>query len=229
MNNSPELIRARFVEAAHTERFLPNARMPSANGYWPEFFYDEEDKKGWDDAARLDNAERWKGRASSGAISRHQECMEWSTTLIADGKRRQIVWSWAFCRANGWDFGARCVKRGWARPTAYRRLSAAMDAISDKFAMEGVVVRLPDEKYLRQETPVMASGSCTMGRRDNASAAIRFSPGYQVEKSRDLLTTPEAVANFIAHRDAVNAERRKFQEREAKRREKLGLAVAEAG
>lgn len=210
MNNEPEVIRARFVEAAHTERFLPNAKMPSANGYWPEFFYDDEDKKGWDDAARLDNAEKWKGRASSGAISRHQECMEWTTTLIGDGKRRQIVWAWAFCRANGWDFGARCIKRGWARPTAYRRLSAAMEAISTKFAMEGLVVRLPDEKYLRQEQPVMACVSGRMGQRDAAPAAIKFTPGYQTEKSRDLIQTQDDAETFAKFLERRNARMRKI-------------------
>jgi hypothetical protein len=210
VNNEPEVIRARFVEAAHTERFLPNAKMPTASGYWPEFFYDDKDKEGWDDAARLDNAEKWKGRASSGAISRHQECMEWTTTIIGDGKRRQIVWAWAFCRANGWDFGARCVKRGWARPTAYRRLSAAMEAISVKFAMEGSVVRLPDEKYLRQEQPVMACVSGTMGQRDNQAAAIKFTPGYQTEKSRDLLQTEEDAETFAKFLERRNARLRKL-------------------
>lgn len=212
MNNSPELIRARFVEAAHTERFLPNAKMPSANGYWPEFFYDDEDRKGWDDAARLDNAERWKGRASSGAISRHQECMEWSTTIITDGKRRQIVWEWAFCRANGWDFGASCVKRGWARPTAYRRLSAAMEAISNKFAMEGVVVRHPDEKYLRQET--QSGIGIPLSNETSLRRTVRIvHPPYMTEKPIDTLKTPAAVEAFIAHLEDVNAQRRKDRAR----------------
>ncbi|WP_029581967.1 hypothetical protein [Bradyrhizobium sp. URHD0069] len=211
MNFEPEIIRARFVEAAHTERFLAPAKGPTAKAYWPEYFYDEEDKAGWDDAARLDNAEKWKGRASSGAISRHQECLEWTATRIDDEKRRHILWAWAFCRANGWDFGARCVKRGWARPTAYRRLNATVEAISDHFRMEGFVVRLPDDKWVRHETPNLACVSGTMGRSDDKPAPIKFTPGYRTEKSRDLLTTPEAVVDFAKALDRRNARMRKLQ------------------
>jgi hypothetical protein len=142
MNYKPGVIRARFVEAAFTERFLATEMAPSARGCWPEFFHDEEDQKVWDDAARLDNAAKWKGRASTGAISRHQECLDWTANLIHDEKRRPIVWAWAFCKVNGWDFGARCVKRGWARPTAYRRLTALIDAISEHFRIRSVLVAI---------------------------------------------------------------------------------------
>ncbi len=71
----------------------------------------------------------------------------------------------------------------------------------------------------------MACISGTMDRRDGVPA-IKFKPGYRTEKSRDLLTTPEAIAEFTAHRDRVNADRRRIQEREAKRREKLGAMGA---
>lgn len=209
MTCEPEMIRARFVEAAFTERFLPSAFGPRAKGYWPEFFHDEEDKAGWDDAARLDNAEKWKGRASSGAISRHQECMDWTAALIQDEKRRQIVWAWAFCRANGWDFGARCVKRGWARPTAYRRLNASMEAISEHFRMGGVVVRLPDDKWVRHEqpSPIRSDGwlkNCSQ------SPAIKFTPGFRTESSRDLIQTPEDAETFAKFLDRRNARLRKL-------------------
>ena len=215
MNNEPEVIRARFVEAASTERFLPSALGPRARGYWPEFFYDEEDKSGWDDAARLDNAERWKGRASSGAISRHQECMDWTAAFIDPDKpvtntMVKILWAWSFCRANGWDFGARCVRRGWARPTAYRRLTATIDAFSAKFAMEGFVVRLPDDKWLRHETPVVACVSGTMGPRDNQRAAIKLTKGYRTEPSRDLIQTQDDAETFAKFLERRNARLRKL-------------------
>lgn len=225
MNYEPEVIRARFVEAAATERFLPTAKGPSAGGYWPAFFHDEEDKAGWDDAARLDNAEKWQGRASTGAISRHAECLNWTAELLEDEKRRHILWAWAFCRANSWDFGARCVRRGWARPTAYRRLTASIEAISANLRNSGLLVRLPEEKYLRHETPAMACISGTHEIRARTTT-IKFTPAFRTEKSRDLLTSPEAIAEFTAHRDRVNADRRRIQEREAKRREKLGAMGA---
>jgi hypothetical protein len=227
---TPELTRARYVEAAFTERYLPAARGPSGKGYWPEFFHDQEDEAGWDDAAKLDNAAKWKGRASNGAISRHLECLDWTAKFI-DPKRSltipmaQVLWAWAFCRANGWDFGGKCVKRGWARPTAYRRLTAAVEQITDNLNNVRALLREPDARWVRQEEPssIQRSGwlqSC------DTSQAIKFSPGYQTEKSRDLLTSPEAIADFVKHRDMVNAERRGLQEREAKRRAKIGAMAS---
>lgn len=208
---TPEIVRARFVEAAHTEQFLPTALSPCSRGYWPAFFHDEEDKKGWDDAARLDNAEKRRGRAATGAVSRHQECLDWTTTIITDEKRRHIVWAWAFCRANGWDFGARCVKRGWARPTAYRRLTASVEVISDFLNNDSTLLRLPDDKWLRHETPVMAPMCASNAPHDEASRSIKFTPGYRTEPSRDTLDTPEAVADFAKFLERQNARRRKLQ------------------
>ena len=211
MSYEPEVIRARFVEAAFTERFLPTAALPHSRGYWPQFFHDQEDKDGWDDAARLENASRSKGRASLGAVSRHQECLDWTRIIISDEKRRHIVWAWSFCKANDWDFGSRCAKKGWARPTAYRRLTASIDAISSHLRMSGVVVRLPDDKWLRHETPPMACISSTLGDVDEAPRAVKFTPGYRTEPSRDLLTTPEAVADFAKSLERRNARMRKLQ------------------
>lgn len=210
MNHEPEVIRARFVEAAFTERYLANAMMPTVRGYWPMFLHDAEDRKGWDDAARLDNAAKWKGRASSGAISRHQECLDWTADLIHDEKRRHIVWTWAFCKANGWDFGARCVRQGWARPTAYRRLTASIEAISAHFDISGVVVRLPDDKWLRHESRDMASVSSTLPQSRPAATTIPHRP-YRTEKPRDLLDSPEAVADFAKALERRNAKMRKLQ------------------
>jgi hypothetical protein len=223
---TPEITRARYVEAAHTERFLPAALAPSSKGYWPEFFHDDEDKKGWDDAARLDNAEKWKGRASSGAISRHQECMVWTAERIDDQKRRQIVWAWAFCRANGWDFGARCVKKGWARPTAYRRLNAAIGDISDGLNNDGVLLALPADRWLRHEEPNMACVDGTMAAVDQSAPIKKIIPGYRTEKPRDLIRTQADADTFAKFLERRNAEMRSAQEREAKRRQKLGMDAA---
>jgi hypothetical protein len=209
---TPEIVRARFVEAAFTEQFLPTAKAPSSRGFWPTFFHDEEDKKGWDDAARLDNAERRHGRAPSGAISRHAECLQWTGTILHDEKRRHIVWSWAFCRANGWDFGARCVRKGWVRQTAYRRLSASIDAIVATLVNDAVLLRLPDDKWVRHETqadvPIDPSYS------SSASAPVYRTPAaFMTEKPADTLTTPEAVADFVTFLEKVNNRRRRDRAR----------------
>lgn len=210
MNHEPEIIRARFVEAAFTERFLPSARFPSSSGYWPVIFHDAEDQAGWDDAAKLDNAERSKGRASMGAISRHQECLDWTATIIMDEKRRHIVWAWAFCKANGWDFGARCVKKGWARPTAYRRLAASIDAISVHFDISNAVVRLPEQKWLRQEEHLVIETSLRSVHSDESPTPTNHPP-YRTEPSRHLLKTKQAVADFEKTLERRNARMRKIQ------------------
>lgn len=226
MSWTSDIVKARFLESAETERYLPRPRMGTGAGFWPLHQYTKEDRDGWDDAARADNADMWarNRKLTREAISRHDECLVWSMTLLGNEAHRHIVWKWAFCQVNGWSFSEACKRRGWVRVTAYRRLQASFDRISVQLGTQSSVVRLPDEKWLLQDGPFSAIASGTAAEIDTASRAIKFTPGIQFEKSRDLLTTPQGVADFAAHLDAVNAERRKFQEREAKRREKLGLA-----
>lgn len=214
---TPGIVMARYIEAADTERFLPTGGMGNGS-YWPQFIYDEEDRKGWDDAAKTDNAEKFRGRAPDGSISRHSECLDWTIRLIDCEQRRHIVWSWAFCRARGWDFGAKCRKRGWARPTAYRRLTSAFEAISANLGNGGVFLRLPAEKWLRHQEPVRAMDSATMEPRV-AQGAKPIKPGFRTDPHHDLLTSPQAVADFTAFLEQRNA-------REAKRRARLGMDAA---
>lgn len=207
---TPGIVLARFVEAAHTERFLPFGGGNNGS-YWPQFVHDEEDRRGWDEAAKADNAEKFRGRAPDGSISRHSECMDWSIRFVDDDKRRHIVWNWAFCRANGWSFGARCVKKGWARPTAYRRLTSSIETICEGLQNDRVLLRLSAEKWLRQELPPEAMNSVTV--QQNVAAEIKqIKPGYRTEKHRDLLTTPQAVADFAKHLERRNARLRKLNE-----------------
>ena len=166
MNHEPEVIRARFVEAAFTERYLANAMAPTGRGYWPVFLHDAEDRKGWDDAARLDNAAKWKGRASTGAVGRHQECLDWTAELIHDEKRRHIIWSWAFARQMA----------GTLAPGAPRKVGLDPQRID---------VLIP----------------------------------HRTEPHLDLIQTEEDAENFAKFL-------RRRNEREAKRRAKLGLDAA---
>ena len=221
-----EVVRIRYVEAAGTERFLSALRLPTANGYWPEFHYDAEDRAGWDQAARDDHLAIWQGRgtAKADALSRHQECLTWTIERVTDPQRRRLVWSFAFCRAYKRDFGKLCKERGWVKTTAYNRLNRVWDHLAFNLNNDAVFLREAAPYWVGHETPRMACVSGTKGNRDAEISAIPFTPSFRTEPSRDLLVTPEGVADFTAHLDAVNKERRKFQEREAKRREKLGLA-----
>jgi len=218
MTTGPAIVMARFIEAAHTESFLPSAKMPTAKGYWPAFQYDEADIKGWDEQAKLDNATKWRGRASSGAISRHHECMEWTATIIKKEISRKIVWTWAFCKARKWDFSAKCDQFGWSRGTAYRRLTAAFEAIAEHFDIKGVLVRLPDDKWLRHEN---VSGLCDQSQSRNrvSASAIPFASAFRLERSIDLLQTPEDLEAFEEFLTRTNAQRRAEQ----KKRKLLGI------
>lgn len=231
-----EIIRARFWEAASTERHLSSPFRPDARGFWPKFFHDQEDMSGWDDQAQQENLEAWQGRgaAKADALSRHQECLDWTVSMVDATKpltvsRVKVLWLWARCRVRDLDFGAKCQRIGISRPTAYRRLTDIAEQLSQQHNMIGLLLKLPDEQFLRQESrfeipTVQASGIPAM--KQISSLAIKFTPGFRTEESRDTLKSPDDIAIFHDHLDAVNAERRRLQEREARRRAKIGVMAS---
>lgn len=219
----------RFVEAADTERRSPSRGMPMAGTCWPGYRFSEEDREGWTDADKADEQQRWaetKG-AKSDAVSRYDEVVAWGLNCIPDVMTRRIVWTWAFCIViPGRSFSKACEVNGWARPTAYRRLTAAMERISANLSNTNTLLRVSAYDWVRQQPPPVASICATDEAIAPAPSAIKFTPSYRTEKSRDLLQTPKAIAEFTQHRDRVNAERRRIQAIEAKRREKLGAVGA---
>jgi hypothetical protein len=219
---TPEIIRARFVEAADTERRLPKGGGGSSVGYWPSYEYTFEDKAGWGTKRLAEEREMRLLRIppSSAAITRHAEVMVWTSSLIDDERKRKIVWAWAWCRLSGASFAARCKKHGWVRLTAYRRLSATIDQILGQLRNDATLLRLPDEKWVLQETPDMPSITGTMGLGDEQPLPV--SPTSLIlagDRPGHTLTSPQAVENFEKHLARVNRARRKEQER----RRKLGI------
>jgi hypothetical protein len=216
-----KIIKARFVEAAATERFL-SADMPgSGRSYWPVFAHDAEDIKGWDDQAKIDNASWSTGRASRGEIARHTECLDWTVRLIRTEMRRRVVWAWAFCRAYNRDFSKLCDRKGWKRGTSYQRLDAAVADVDARFHDTALLVAPPSERWYVHEEPLGAQSECTLGEQRRSATAILNQP-YVTEKPRDLLATAadvDAFQAFLEHRNEVVRQR---QAREEKRRAKLG-------
>jgi|APCry1669192522_1035417.scaffolds.fasta_scaffold07934_4 hypothetical protein len=84
--------------------------------------------------------------------------------------------------------------------------------------MSGVLVRLPDDKWLRHEQPNMPSISGKLAQRDAAAQPIPHKP-FRTEPHLDLIQTEEDAENFAKFL-------RRRNEREAKRRAKLGLDAA---
>lgn len=216
-----EIIKGRFHEAADVERFLPRPMSPDAAAYWPVYFYTQEDREGWTEDTKSDAADRWarSRKLTRSAISRHDECLLWSMTILKDERYRRILWRWAFCQAKGWNFGETCRRQGWAKTTAYRRLNASFERIGSHLVGERLFPTLPDEKYLEHLRPQNATESdkITAPSFEEVSQAIRFAPSFRVEESTDTLTTPAALAEFSKHLADVNEARRKARLRKTMR------------
>jgi len=216
---TPEIIRIRFTEAAATERYLPSVRVGGAVGYWPQFIHDQEDHAGWDDQAWLDNAAKWHGRAPLGAISRHAECLEWTAKYIEDDHRRKLVWAFSFCRANKWDFGKLCERKGWAKSTAYDRLNRMWERLSLTFCKRNFLLRPPSEFWLGHETADMPQISITSRNRNTEFPPVPKSVIY--EKSRDLIRTEQDAETFAKHLVRHNSAARREQECRFRREARL--------
>lgn len=209
-----ETVRIRFVEAAGTERFLSALRLPTANGYWPEFQYDEDDRSGWDQAARDDHLAIWQGRgtAKADALSRYQECLSWTIERITDPERRRLVWAFAFCRAYKRDFGKECRERGWVKTTAYNRLNRVWDHLAFNFNNERLLLREASPFWVGHETQPIIEIALEEKKSDSATAQV-LHPPFLAEKPTDRLKSPEAIAAFVAHLEDVNDQRRKDRAR----------------
>ena len=218
-----EIVRIRFVEAADTVRYLPAERMGRGNGYWPQHLYDGEDRAGWDDQAKADNAEKAKGRAPDGAIGRHDECLQWTSAYIADEKRRKLVWGFARCRANKWDFGKLCERNGWVRSTSYDRLNKLWDRLSAEFCNINLLLRPPSDFWIGHETANQPVICATVAGRD-VSPSPKVPAAVIYEKSRDLIRTEQDAQAFAKHLARHNSRARREQER----REARLLAQIEA-
>jgi PAS domain-containing protein len=222
---TPDITKSRFVEAAETERYLPRPRMGTGAGFWPLHQYTAEDREGWDDAARADSADQWarNRKLTREAISRHDECLHWSMTILGQEAHRHIVWKWSFCQINGWSFSEACKRKNWVRVTAYRRLTASFERISAHLNKEQVLLRLPDARHLVTEIEFGANDSGKVNRNvADLPSAIPFTPSFRTEPSRDLLKTPEDVIQFSKHLARTNSDRA----REQKRRELCERGVA---
>lgn len=223
---TPDIVKARFLEAADTEKLLPRPRVGNGAGFWPKHMYTQDDLDGWDQVARVDNADSWarNRKLTREAISRHDECLDWTIKLLDNERHRHIVWRWAFCQVNGWSFSEACKRRGWVRMTAYRRLDASFERIAEHLRLTGSWVRFPAQDWMLQVSGPSAISVIAQGDEVNAPSAIKFTPGYRTEPSTNLLKTEENVEDFAKHLDAVNAERRKMLER--KRRAKIGAMAS---
>jgi hypothetical protein len=217
---TPETVKIRFIEAAGTERFLSGLRKPEARGYWPEFFYDAEDRAGWDQQARDDQMEIWQGRgtAKADALSRYQECLSWTVERITDPKRRKLVWAFAFCRAYKRDFGETCKKRGWVKSTAYNRLNRVWQELSWHFNNERLLLREPAQYWIGQESQPDVE-VVQPGQRHVSATGRTIHQPFRTDTHSNTLQTAEAVEAFASFLEEVNERRRRDLVRRLRRNE----------
>jgi hypothetical protein len=157
---------------------------------------------------------------TSAAISRHDEVVGWISEFVTDEQGRRLVWAWSICHVAGTSFAGRCRKNGWARATAYRRLDAIIEVILMHLRKRGVLLRLPDDLWVRQVEGVSGTSDGEIGR---CVDPLPISPTWisDGDRPRDMLTSPQAIEEFGDHLQSVNNQRRK--DRERKQRKLLGI------
>jgi uncharacterized protein DUF6362 len=228
------MVRARFVEAADTERRMPYSGVSGRTGFWPEYTHTFEEMNGWG-TKRLAQEREFRLRRippSSGAISRFEEVLEWAANRIDDEDRRRLVWAFAHCRAGEQSFSDKCAREGWNRIVSYRRLNAIFQRIAIELTNAGVLLQLPDEQWGLQEHAIRGTNSdmAARGDEDDGPTLRLKSPCAVIPpggKATDLLKTEAALKRFVKHLKAVNKARRR--ERERRRRRALGLDERRAG
>lgn len=219
-----EIVRARLLEAASIAGKLPAGPRQNACGFWPAFTQTFEEMAQWGSQRLAEEREMRAQRLppSSAAISRHDEVLDWMSDILKDEQVRRTVWTWAICKISGMSFTHQCDKRGWVRGSALRRLRGAIDRISGVIAKKNILLRLPDEIYVRQIEGVSGTNVGMVGTRADAPP---ISPTFEIQdgdRPRDLLTSPEAIQEFGDHLMSVNRQRRRDQE--ARKRKLLGIA-----
>jgi hypothetical protein len=199
MTWTPDIVRARFVEASEIERRMFVKGMTGGGNAWPSYRFDEEDMSGWDDQARQDHLEQWQGRkvTKSPELTRWEEVYFYWTPLIPE-RRRSLVWRFAQCRASGSSFSKYCENKGLIRMTAYNRLDKVFETLASRFLLEGRLVRLPEGTNPLHQDVVLALQTHTM---DSVAPpkSPSLHPPFRTEKHLDTLTTPEACDGFAKH------------------------------
>jgi hypothetical protein len=219
---TPDIVRARFIEAADTERRMPGGGVSGKSGYWPQYVHSFEDMNGWGTRRLAEEREMQLRRTppSAGAISRYLEALKWTAEFIGEENRRRIIWAWARCQTSDRSFAEYCRREGLVKMTAYRRLGGVFQTISQKLINNSVLLRMPDEKWVLPNPINSGSSSHTLATHDeDAPAPHQTFQIFDGDRPGHTLTSPQSVELFEKFLEKTNRRRRKEQER----RRKLGL------
>lgn len=211
-------VRARFVEAAETDRRMPRVRgfRASSGGFWPGYVHSAEDMAGWGTLRLKEHrAAFWSGdhrSPSADAISRMEEVLDWSLRLIHDEERRTLIWAWVFSKVTGRPFRVWCRKTGRNRATAYERIEKEFHRLAEILKRNNVLRRLPPSMHDGQSD---GSGYPDDDISEDV-ASPRFERADDARPEANLPDDPKAFERWLAK---TNASRRKEQER--RRRAKM--------
>ena len=178
MTWTPEIVFARFIEAADTEWRSPRAMLGPrpAPAFWPEYVHTDADRRGWgrqpghqlmpgdNPLEEMSKTKVSRVLPSAEALSRMEEALFWSVDMLNDRQRR-VLWGKCFCIVSGEKFSRWCRRNGIVRMTAYRDFNNALERISATLLNNDVLLRLPDAKHVLQialpgdTNPVMLGGS----------------------------------------------------------------------
>lgn len=210
MTDLPTIIKARFLEAADTERRLPYAKV-RPDGYgssMPSYLHDFADRVGWG-KDRLEEERRSLSRRlppTAAAISRHDECLRWTVEEIAFEPYRRAIWGWALCRASSRSFRGWCRTEGVSHETGYRRVDAVTAAISSKFRKSSHLLMRPADEWLLHIDPDWDINSDMVG--DSTGRSLG---AWRAADADPATSDDPAVARLL--------------EAQRRRREKLGLVA----
>lgn len=215
---TPEIVRARFVEAVATERYWRGVQIGGATGFWPIFSPTKDDIDGYDELAKADHLQRWQGlgSAKADAMSRLEECyFDWTLRRIAQKDRRILVWGFARCRAFKLNFSKWCKDETGLKPrTAYDRLHKVWDRLAVDLCNTGVLLREPHEMYLAQEEQNRACGLITERGVEISQPTFPPVPKSVIyEKSRDMIRTEQDAETFAKFLQKHNSKGRREQDR----------------
>lgn len=155
-------IYARFIEAADVLRRLPPVRYPKQFGNsMPDVVRDyadalgredTRDKREWSFDVRLEPP-------SASAITRMEQVTEWSIKYLMGYPRhrpcspRECLWSASICAVSRRSFAGVCRKRGWAKTTAFARITQALVLVRDGLSNDGIELRSADVDYIELLEP----------------------------------------------------------------------------
>lgn len=149
-------IYARFIEAADVLRRLPPVRYPKQYGNsMPDIVRDYADALGREDSR---DKKEWSFDVrpeppTASQITRMEQVTDWSIKYLMDYPRhrpcspRECLWSASICYVSRRSFAGVCRKRGWAKTTAFARITQALTLVHGGLSKDGLELRLADRCY----------------------------------------------------------------------------------